>query len=220
VDGDTIYNGALDNASGTALVLELARTLKSIQPAPKRSMLFLLVTAEEQGLLGSQYYANFPLYPLEKTAAVINIDGFNQWGRTRDLVVVGYGASELDEYARAAAAEQSRVLVPDPEAEKGFYYRSDHFNFAKKGVPAFYSDSGVDFIGKPAGYGQQKRDEYTSRDYHAPSDEVKPDWDLAGALEDGKLFLAMGYRMANADRMPEWTPGNEFKSIRDKALGR
>jgi Zn-dependent M28 family amino/carboxypeptidase len=220
VNGDKINNGALDNASGTAMVLEIARRLKKLKVAPKRTTLFLFVTAEEQGLLGSQYYADFPLYPLEKTAAVINIDGMNQWGRTKDLTVIGLGASDLDDYASAAAAEQGRTLRPDAEPEKGFYYRSDHFNFAKKGVPAFDPDAGIDFIGKPEGYGKQKRDEYTGRDYHAPSDEIKADWDLSGAAEDAKLFLAMGYRIANADKMPEWKAGNEFKSIRDKALKR
>ena len=218
-NGDSIYNGALDNASGCAQVMEIARLLKGL-PRPKRSFLFLFVTAEEQGLLGSQYYADFPLYPLNKTVANINIDGINQWGRTTDLTVVGLGASDLDDYAKAAAAEQSRVLKPDAEPEKGFYYRSDHFNFAKKGVPAFDPDSGVDFVGKPPGYGKQKRDEYTNTDYHAPSDEVKPDWDLAGAVEDAKLFLVMGYRIANADKFPEWKPGNEFKAIREKSLGK
>jgi Zn-dependent M28 family amino/carboxypeptidase len=220
VNGDSIYNGALDNASGCAQVLEIARAFLTVKPQPKRSILFLMVTAEEQGLLGSEYYANFPLYPLEKTTAVINIDGVNQWGRTNDLIVVGLGASDLDDYAADAAKEQNRILKPDAEPEKGFYYRSDHFNFAKKGVPAFDPDSGDDFAGKPAGYGKQKRDEYTNTDYHAPSDQIKPDWDLAGTAEDGKLFLAMGYRIANAEKMPEWKPGNEFKSIRDKALGR
>ena len=220
VNGDKINNGALDNASGTAMVLEIARRLKKMKVAPKRTTLFLFVTAEEQGLLGSQYYADFPLYPLEKTAAVINIDGMNQWGRTKDLTVIGLGASDLDDYASAAAAEQGRVLRPDAEPEKGFYYRSDHFNFAKKGVPAFDPDAGIDFIGKPEGYGKQKRDEYTGRDYHAPSDEIKADWDLSGAAEDAKLFLAMGYRIANAEKMPEWKAGNEFKSIRDKALAK
>jgi Zn-dependent M28 family amino/carboxypeptidase len=220
VGGDSIYNGALDNASGCAQVLEIARLLIGMKAPPKRSILFLFVTAEEQGLLGSQYYADFPLYPLNKTVAVINVDGINQWGRTKDLTVVGLGASDLDDYARAAAAEQGRVLTPDAEPEKGFYYRSDHFNFAKKGVPAFDPDSGTDFIGKPAGYGKQKRDEYTANDYHAPSDVVKQDWDLAGAAEDGKLFLVMGYRIANAEKMPEWKAGNEFKAVRDKLLGR
>jgi Zn-dependent M28 family amino/carboxypeptidase len=218
VNGDAIRNGALDNASGCATVLEIARQLKNQKTPSKRSFLFLMVTAEEQGLLGSQYYADFPLYPASKTLANINIDGINQWGRTSDLVVVGLGASDLDDYAKAAAAEQNRVLKPDAEPEKGFYYRSDHFNFAKKGVPAFDPDSGVDYVGKPAEWGKQKRDEYTNRDYHAPSDEVKPDWDLAGAVDDAKLFLVMGYRIANADKYPEWKPGNEFKSIRDKSL--
>jgi Zn-dependent M28 family amino/carboxypeptidase len=220
INGDTIRNGALDNASGCAMVLEIARQLKNLPTPPKRSFLFLMVTAEEQGLLGSQYYADFPLYPLAKTVANINIDGINQWGRTKDLTVIGLGASDLDDYAREAAAEQGRVLRPDAEPEKGFYYRSDHFNFAKKGVPAFDPDSGIDFLGKPAGFGQQKRDEYNKIDYHQPSDEVKPDWDLAGAVEDAKLFLVMGYRIANADRIPEWKPGNEFKAIRDKSLGK
>jgi Zn-dependent M28 family amino/carboxypeptidase len=220
VNKDTIYNGALDNASGCALVLEIARQLAKINPRPKRSLLFLMVTAEEQGLLGSQYYAEFPLYPLAKTLANINIDGINQWGRTKDLTLIGLGASDLDDYARAAADEQGRVLRPDAEPEKGFYYRSDHFNFAKKGVPALDPDSGIDFIGKPADYGKKKRDEYTSVDYHQPSDQVKPDWDLSGAAEDGRIFLAVGYRLAQADRFPEWKPGNEFKAIRDKMLGR
>jgi Zn-dependent M28 family amino/carboxypeptidase len=220
VNGDAIYNGALDNASGTALVLEMARAFKGMKVQPKRSILFLLVTAEEQGLLGSLHYAEFPLYPLSKTLAAINVDGVNQWGRTRDLTVIGLGASDLDDYARAAAAEQGRTLIPDAEPEKGFYYRSDHFNFAKKGVPAFDPDAGIEFISKPPGYGKEKRDEYTNKDYHAPSDAVKPDWDLAGAAEDGKLFLVMGYRIANADKFPEWKAGNEFKAIRDKAMGK
>ena len=218
VNGDAIRNGAADNASGCAMVLEIARQLKNLKTPPKRSFLFLMVTAEEQGLLGSQYYADFPLYPLAKTVANLNIDGINQWGRTTDLTVIGLGASDLDDYAKAAADEQGRVLRPDAEPEKGFYYRSDHFNFAKKGVPAFDPDAGVDFVGKPAGYGKAKRDEYTNRDYHAPSDEVKPDWDLAGAVEDARLFLVMGYRIANADKYPEWKPGNEFRAIRERSL--
>ena len=220
VKGDAIYNGAADNASGVAMVMEIARAFKTVTPAPKRSVLFIFVTAEEQGLLGSQYYAEFPLYPLNKTLANINVDGINQWGRTKDLTVIGFGASDLDDYAATAAAEQSRVLKSDAEPEKGFYYRSDHFNFAKMGVPAFDPDAGVDFIGKPAGYGMQKRSEYTKNDYHAPSDQVKPDWDLAGAAEDGRLFFAIGYRVANADKFPEWKPGNEFKAIRDKSIGK
>jgi Zn-dependent M28 family amino/carboxypeptidase len=215
---DKIYNGALDNASGVSGLLEVARAYTQVQPRPKRSVLFLMVTAEEQGLLGSQYYSVAPLYPLAKTVANINIDGINQWGRTKDITVIGMGASDLDDYLRDAATEQGRTLRPDPESEKGFYYRSDHFNFAKQGVPALYTDSGVEFIGKPADYGKQKREEYTGVDYHQPSDEVKPDWDLSGGVEDMQLMFLVGYRVANADKMPEWKPGNEFKAKRDETL--
>lgn len=218
--GDTIYNGAMDNASGTAAMLEMARAFKSLSVAPKRTMIFLAVTAEEQGLLGSEYYARFPLYPLARTLANVNIDGMNMWGQTSDLTVVGFGASDLDDYLSEAAGEQGRTLIPDPESEKGFYYRSDHFNFARVGVPALYTDDGVTFIGKPAGYGQQKREEYTSTDYHNPSDEVKPDWDLSGLAQDGKLLFTVGYRVAMAPTYPEWKPGNEFKAIRDKTINR
>jgi Zn-dependent M28 family amino/carboxypeptidase len=215
VTGDKIYNGALDNASGVASMLEMARALTQVKPTPKRSILFVAVTAEEQGLLGSQYYAVTPVYPLAKTLANINVDGINQWGRTKDITVIGLGASDLDDYLRDAAAEQSRTLRPDPEAEKGFYYRSDHFNFAKQGVPALYTHDGVEYIGKPAEYAKQKRDEYTEHDYHKPSDQIKPDWDLAGAVEDAELMVAVGYRVANADKFPEWKPGNEFRAKRE-----
>ena len=218
VNGDKIYNGALDNASGVATLLEMARAFKQIQPQPKRSILFLMVTAEEQGLLGSQHYAVTPVYPLTKTLANINLDGINQCGRTKDITVIGMGASDLDDYLRDAAAEQQRTLRPDPESEKGFYYRSDHFNFAKQGVPALYADTGVEFIGKPAEYSQEKRDEYTNNDYHKPSDEIKADWDLSGAVEDAQLLIAVGYRVANANKFPEWKPGNEFKAKRDQML--
>jgi len=215
VNGDKIYNGALDNASGVAQVLEIARAFTAVEPRPKRSVLFLMVGAEEQGLLGSQHYAEQPVYPLAKTLAAINVDGVNQWGKTKDVTVIGMGASDLDDFLRDAAATQQRVLRPDPESEKGFYYRSDHFNFAKKGVPALYTDTGIDFVGKPAEYSQQKRDEYTNKDYHAPSDEVKPDWDLSGATEDAQLLFLVGYNVANAGRFPTWKPGNEFKATRD-----
>jgi Zn-dependent M28 family amino/carboxypeptidase len=218
VNGDKICNGAVDNASGVATVLEIARAFTEIKPQPKRSILFLMVTAEEQGLLGSQYYSTSPLYPLNKTVANVNIDGINQWGRTKDFTVIGMGASDLDDYLKAAADEQGRVLRPDPEPEKGFYYRSDHFNFAKQGVPALDPDSGIDFIGKDPAYGKKKRDEYTDHDYHAPSDQVKPDWDLSGAVEDAQLLLAVGDRVANAEKMPEWKPGNEFKAKREESL--
>ncbi len=218
VDGDDIYNGAKDNAVGVGGLLEIARVFTKLPSPPKRSILFLAVTAEEQGLLGSQYYSVTPIYPLAKTAASINMDGLNVNGRTKDLTLIGYGASDLDDYVRDAAGEQGRVIRPDAEPEKGFYYRSDHFNFAKQGVPSLFPDEGVDFLGKPAGFGQSTRDEYTTRDYHQPSDVVKPGWDLSGAREDLAVFFAVGYRVAEADTLPEWKPGNEFKAKREAML--
>src|SRR6266853_333889 len=213
-----IFHGAVDNASGTASLLEIARAMLKASPPPQRSILFLSVTAEEQGLLGSQYYAVTPVFPLAKTLADINIDGINVHGRTKDITLIGLGASDLDDYARAAAREQDRTIRPDPEPEKGGYYRSDHFNFAKQGVPALDPDEGVDFVGKPASYGQKVRDEYTNNRYHSPKDVITPDWDLGGAAEDLKLLLAVGYRLAQADKFPEWKPGNEFKATREAML--
>jgi Zn-dependent M28 family amino/carboxypeptidase len=218
VNGDSIYNGAADNATGTAGLLTLAKAYAAMKTPPSRSILFLAVTAEEQGLLGSQYYAEHPIYPLNRTAAVINMDVLNTAGPTEDLTVIGLGASDLDDYATAAAAEQGRKLRPDAEPEKGFYYRSDHFNFAKQGVPAFYSEAGVDFAGKPGDYGMRKRNEYTETRYHKPQDEIQPDWDMTGAVEDLKLFLTMGYRIAEAQKFPEWKPGNEFRATREKQM--
>ena len=146
------------------------------------------------------------------------MDSWNVSGRTKDLTLVGYGASDLDDYARDAAAEQGRVVHGDAEPEKGFYYRSDHFNFAKQGVPALDPEGGVDFIGKPADYGQKVREEWTAKRYHKPADVVRPDWDLAGTREDLKVYFAVGYRVAQADKIPEWKPGNEFKAKRDEML--
>ena len=218
VAGDRIYNGAKDNASGTAALLETARAFTRLPKAPRRSILFLAVTAEEQGLLGSAYYASQPLYPLATTLADINMDALNVTGRTRDLTIVGLGASELDAYALAAAKEQGRTLKPDAEPEKGFYYRSDHFNFAKQGVPALTVDEGVDYVGKPASFSEQVRAKWTADVYHKPSDEVTAEWDLSGLAEDVQLLFAVGYRVAEADRYPAWSPGNEFKAIRDAQL--
>ncbi len=218
LEGDQIYNGAKDNASGVAGLLEIARAFTTLATPPSRSILFLAVTAEEKGLLGAKYYAQHPLYPLEKTLADINMDGANLWGRTEDIVVVGLGNSTLDEVLGTAADEMGREVLPDPEPEKGFFYRSDHFEFAKEGVPALYVDEGTRFVGKPEGYGDEKRDEYTSRDYHKPSDEVKPDWDLAGAVDDFRLLFLVGNAVAEADAWPEWKPGTEFRAKREAML--
>ena len=216
--GDQIFNGALDNASGVASLLELAEAFTRLRTPPKRSVLFLSVTAEEKGLLGAKHYAENPLYPLTRTVANINMDGINQWGRTKDIVVVGLGNSTLDDTLAEAARTQGRTLQPDAEPEKGFYYRSDHFEFAKLGVPALYTNAGTNYVGKAADYGQQRRDEYTSKNYHKVSDEIKPDWDLSGAIEDLQLLFQVGWRVAQSDRIPEWMPGTEFKARREEIL--
>lgn len=216
--GDQIFNGAADNASGVAALLELARAFSGVKPAPKRSILFLAVTAEEKGLLGAKYYAAHPLYPLERTLADINMDVINLWGRTKDVVSVGMGNSTLDDLLVEAAKRQGRIVTPDAEPEKGLFYRSDHFEFAKQGVPALDPKGGIDYVGKPAEYGIQKRDEYTQKDYHKVSDEVKADWDLTGAVEDLKLLLEVGARVADGDKYPEWKPGTEFRARREAML--
>lgn len=219
VDGDSIYNGARDNATGTAALLELARAFKNAG-APKRSILFVAVTGEEQGLLGSKWYASNPLYPLAKTLANINVDVLNTWGPTSDLVVVGSGSTTLEDVLATAAAEAGRSLTPDPEPSKGYFYRSDHFEFAKRGVPALYLDPGTKFIGKPEGYSKEKRDEYTARIYHKPADEVDPAWDLSGAVADLGLLYAVARNVADGATWPTWKDGTEFKAIREKSVGR
>lgn len=216
--GDQIFNGAIDNASGCSAILEIAKAFTKLPTKPRRSILFLSVTAEEKGLVGSKYYATHPLYPLTKTVANINIDGINQWGKTKDFTVIGLGNSTLDDVLENVLRTDDRVVRPDAEPEKGFYYRSDHFEFAKQGVPALDTDAGVDYIGKPAGYGMQKRDEYTNHDYHSVSDEVKPDWDLSGAVQDVGTLFKVGYDVAEAPGIPEWKPGTEFKAKRDSMM--
>jgi len=218
VNGDPVYRGAIDNASGTAGQIELARAFAGVRPGPRRSILFLFVTAEEQGLLGSTAYADHPLHPLARTVAVLNTDGLNVHGRTRDLTIVGLGLSDLDDLVRKAAAAQGRVVKGDPMPEKGSYYRSDHFPFAQKGVPSIHAGGGIDFIGKPAGYGTQTREDYIRNDYHKPSDRVRPDWDLSGAVEDLDLYLRVGYELASGPAWPAWKPGAEWKAIRDEMM--
>jgi Zn-dependent M28 family amino/carboxypeptidase len=216
--GDQIYNGAADNASGSAGLLEIARAYSKLSPAPKRSIVFLSVTAEEQGLLGTEYYAENPLYPLKNTLADINMDVLNTWGKTKDLTLIGLGNSTLDDTTAEVLKAHARTVTPDSEPEKGFFYRSDHFEFAKQGVPALDPDPGTDYVGKPPGYGKQKRDYYTENDYHKPSDEVKPDWDLSGAVDDLRVFFEVGDKVAEAPQYPEWKPGTEFKAKRDEMM--
>jgi len=220
LDGDQIYNGALDNATGVACLLDLAEAFVSLDKAPARSILFFATTAEEQGLLGSAFYAETPIYPAAKTVAAINMDGANIWGKMRDITIVGYGMSELDDYLKEAAAAQGREVRPDPEPEKGFYYRSDHFELAKKGIPALYTDSGIDSAEHGEEWGLAQRDAYTTERYHKPSDEFDPNWDMAGAVDDVRLFFRVGYRLANESRFPNWREGTEFRAARDATMAR
>lgn len=211
---DGIYNGAFDNATGTAGLVALAESFAADE-GPRRSVVFLAVTAEEQGLLGSRHYAENPLYPTETTVAALNLDGMNVWGLTRDLTVVGLGQSQLDDLAAEVAAGQGRVLRPDPEPEKGFYYRSDHFEFAKVGIPAFYPDGGLDFIGKPEGYGREARGTYVAEAYHQPGDEVQDWYDLSGMAADLEFLYRLGRRLADSDDWPEWSAESEFRARRE-----
>ncbi len=215
-----IFHGAEDDALGCAALIEIGRAFTKVAPPPRRSIVFLAVTAEEQGLLGSQYYATNPVYPIAKTVANINLDSWNVHGRTKDLTLIGYGASDLDDYAAAAAAEQGRVVHGDAEPEKGFYYRSDHFNFAKEGVPALNPDAGTDFIGQPPDYAKRVRDEWNAERYHTPKDVVLPSWNLDGTREDLMVLFTVGYRVAQSDKIPEWKPGNEFRAKREQSLSK
>jgi Zn-dependent M28 family amino/carboxypeptidase len=219
LQGDQIFNGALDNASGIATILEIADAYTKAKPPPKRSILFMATTAEEAGLLGAKYYAESPLYPLAKTLADINIDGVNALGKSRDIEGISFGNSTLDDMLAEAAKRQGRVLNPNTQPEKGSFYRADNFEFSKVGVPSLYTGRGIEILGKPPGYGKEKRDEYTARDYHQVTDEVKPDWDLSGAAQDAQLLFEVGCLVANSDKFPEWKPGTEFKPKRDAMLG-
>ena len=217
-DGDDVYNGALDNASGTAQVLAIARAALRLPEPPRRSLLFLFVAAEEQGLLGSQHYAAHPTFPSGKIAANINLDGGNIWGRTRDLTYIGYGKSSLDPIVEAVAASQDRVVKPDQFPDRGFFYRSDQFNFAKVGVPAFYPDGGTDFRDRPEGWGREQMERFEEEHYHQASDELTEDWVFDGMVDDARLAFLVGLAVAQADEMPTWNEGDEFADEREAAL--
>jgi Zn-dependent M28 family amino/carboxypeptidase len=214
--GDTIYNGAEDNASGTAGLLELARAFKSGEQ-PSRSILFVAVTAEEQGLQGSAYYAQNPVYPASQTVANINIDGLSSYGLMKDIVVIGRGQSDLEDYLMEAAFKYGRYVSPDPSPEKGYYFRSDHFNFAKAGVPALFTGTGIDHAQKGKDFGLQLQDEFLTKHYHQPSDEYdSATWNSNGALADLTLLFEIGKRMAYGAEWPAWKDGSEFKSLRSR----
>jgi Zn-dependent M28 family amino/carboxypeptidase len=216
--GDNIFNGALDNASGTAGLLAIAKAFAESPRRPERSVVFLGLTLEESGLLGSAYYAANPVFPLRQTVAALNMDALSWGGPTRDVSVIGFGASELEEYLGAAAKTQDRVLREEPTPEKGFFYRSDHFNFAKVGVPALYFKMGVEDRENGVEWARAKQAEFTLRDYHKPSDEWRPGTDLRGSLEDLELLYAVGARLAREKRFPQWYPTSEFRAARDRAF--
>jgi len=216
--GDNIYNGAIDNASGVAALLATARAFTQLKQRPARSILFAAVGAEEQGLLGSEYLAAHPPAPAGYLGAVMNIDGLNFYGRTRDVNVIGFGKSNLDALVAAAASWQDRHVTPDRFPDRGFYYRSDQFSLAKVGVPGVYLHAGVDVIGKPAGWGQQQREDWEATNYHQQSDEYSDDWDLGGAVADARLLFYVGLRAAQQDAMPAWNTGDEFEAARREAL--
>ncbi|MHA7130104.1 M28 family metallopeptidase [Algoriphagus namhaensis] len=213
--GDSIYNGALDNASGTAALLALAEAFAK-EEKPERTVVFLAVTAEEQGLWGSLYYALNPVYPKEQTVANINMDGINPSGKMRDVSVIGIGQSEMEDLLDVELAKQGRYASPDPTPTAGYYFRSDHFSFAKVGIPALYFGSGIDHVEKGKEYGKQLEDEYVQLYYHKPSDAYDPErWNLDGAVEDVQLLYNVGQNLSNSDLWPQWKEGSEFKAIRD-----
>ena len=219
LQGDQIYNGANDNAQGTGTIMAVAEAFANLAEGSRRSVLFLAVTAEEQGLLGAKYYALNPLYPLNKTVGVINVDAMgNTFGKTKDLIVVGKGNSELDQVLEYAAKQDKKYLIPDAEPEKGYYYRSDHFEFAKQGVPALYADGGIDVVRKGKEYGLEMKDDYTNNHYHGLSDEVKDDWNYDGMVQDVRILFRTGYAISQHDVWPSWSEGTEFKAKREAML--
>jgi len=217
MDGDNIYNGALDNATGVGGLLGLAKAFSELPSPPQRSILFLAATAEESGLLGSKYYAENPIYPLADSVAVLNMDSMAINGRMKDVVVIGYGSSELENYLESAAQKQNRFLAREPTPEKGYYYRSDHFSMAKFGVPALYAKAGIEHIQHGAEWTKQRNAEYITKNYHKPSDEYNPNWNLEGAAEDIQLYFDVGHALANEATFPNWYEGNEFRAIRDSS---
>lgn len=215
IDGDSIYNGARDNATGTATLLGIAEAMVKAGPY-KRTVVFLWVTAEEQGLLGSAYYAANPIFPPLQTVANLNIDGMATYGEMNDLSIIGYGQSDLESYAARWAEKQNRYILPDQEPEKGYFFRSDHFNFAKIGIPALYAEGSFDHRAKGKEYAKEKSDEYRTTAYHLPSDEYDPEtFNLGGIMQDGELFLQVATELANNQDWPKWKEGSEFKAIRE-----
>jgi len=216
IKGDSIYNGAADNATGTAGLLEIAAAFTKLKNHQARSILFIALTGEEQGLLGSEYYATHPVYPVDSTVADINMDVLNTYGRTKDITIVGRGQSELDDYAERAAAKQGRTVSPEENPSGGHFFRSDHFNFAKVGIPALYTGSGVISLEHDTGYAKLKIEEYGRDRYHSPSDQFDNTWELSGMVEDSQLLFDIGLTLSNDETFPKWKTGSEFKAVREK----
>jgi hypothetical protein len=215
---DAIFNGAVDNASGVAALLAVARAFRALPSPPRRSILFAAVAAEEQGALGSQFLARHLPVPPGRVAANINMDGANVLGRTRDVTVIGLGKSSLDVAIIGLAKAQGRAVRADQLSDRGFFYRSDQFSFAKLGIPAAYFGSGMDFIGRPEGWGKQQRERWEAERYHQPSDELRPEWDLSGAVEDVRLYFLLGAHVARSPELPRWNTGDEFEAPRLESL--
>lgn len=216
--GDSIYNGGLDNASGAAALIEMASVFKNLKEKPERSIIFLAVTAEEQGLLGSEYYATHPVYPLSKTVADLNMDGINPHEKTNDIIIAGAGQNDLEDYIADVAKQQNRYLAPESHPEAGYYFRSDHFCFARVGVPALSCGGGIDVVGKGKEYGQKLEDDYTANRYHQPADEYDSTWTFDGGLQDMQMLFSVGEKLANQSTFPQWKEGSEFKTTRDNMM--
>ena len=214
--GDSIFNGALDNASGTAALLEMARAFKNLEVKPERTILFLAVTGEEQGLLGSEYYGQHPIYPLKKTVADLNMDVISPNEKTNDIVITGYGQNELENDVEEIGKTQGRYIAPESKPEAGHYFRSDHFSLAKVGVPALDVKGGIDIVGKGKDYGQKEEEDYVSNHYHSRSDEYNPNWTFDGGMQDMELLFLIGKKLAFESSWPAWKPGSEFKAIRER----
>ena len=210
-EGDQIYNGAHDNATGTAAILAMAKAYSELTPAPKRSVSFLVVTAEEQGLLGSKYYASNPVIPIENTVANINMDAMNVLGKTKNVAVVGMGKSEMEDYLEAAAAKQGRTLTQEDRPEAGYYYRSDHFSFAKQGVPALYAEGGNEPADEETAKYRKRMNVIVTGCYHQVCDQYRDDWDLSGIVQDTQMLFDVSVGVANAEAWPKWNEASEFQ---------
>ena len=215
-----VYSGAIDNGVAVAMTLEMARRFARQKNTLKRSVLFFFTTLEESGLLGAEQYVKQPLFPLNKTVAIINMDVMNVWGRTKDIVSIALGHSELDTILEKYAKKQNRIVTPDPEPEKGYFFRSDHMPFIRNGVPAlFFLFPGSDYIDKPEGYGMKMRVDYLKNDYHKPTDKVKKDWDLSGTVEDLELLFNVGKELSSNEQYPQWNETSEFASASKMKIG-